>query len=106
MGSGEVGGNRSVHWKVKLVDDASTYPAARGADPIPFEAIGVAKGHRGQFVVTLRYDDLACAQQALKDASDSLRSDATGATLKISVRARYRNDVDKDDLPWEVKVDW
>lgn len=105
MGSGEVGGNRSVHWKVKL-DDASTYPAARGADPIPFTDIGASKGHRGVFVVTLRYDSIAEAQGALNEALGSLTMDTGGVFVRLRVRARDRYDVDRDDLPWEIKVDW
>ena len=123
-GDNQVGGNGSVWWKSthyrdgqKKALNASTgtgnpgknqvrlTDAALGHDETPFTEIGARVGHRGSFLVTLRYRTKEDAQAAGQWVADNVRPGQGGWLLTVVVPAIQRNQPD-ENLPFEVKVEW
>jgi hypothetical protein len=129
MGYGEVIGNGSVHWimvhedqktgakmPLKLHTAASKLPAhrvrlhhedrsAEGRDPISPAQIGKRKGHRGKFVVQIRYRTMAEARQAGDWVAQNVRPAVGGYVLSVTVPAITRGTVEENP-PAEVRIDW
>jgi methionine synthase I (cobalamin-dependent) len=106
MGSGEVGGGGSVHWKVVTDESkkARGRAAAEGADLISFNAIGKKKKHLKKFKVKLRYQNSKAAANALAKAQTSPVK-GKGAYVELTVDAINRKNP-WDKLPWEIRIDW
>ena len=121
----EIIGNRSVHWRVrhftregvkKTIEHTSgNTPGndkvvtgnghADGNDSIDFQDIGARQGHRGSFLLTLRYTTMADAAAAGDWVAKNVRPGPGGYLLSITVPAIDRGDPDADQPP-EIRVDW
>ena len=107
MGSGEVGGNRSVHWRIREENGTRAQPVAGGRVPVPggFRGIG-GIGRPTQFKVTLRFSSREVGEQELTRAIRNIKRVKTGAFVtSVKVDAVSR-DKPTDDAPWEVRIDW
>lgn len=126
MGSGEIVGNQSVHWRFRHHDNSgnpknlSCVPGnnpggdevtaegqiANGKDPIVPGDIGVKHGHPGQFLVTLRYETMADAAAAGPWVAKNVRPGAGGYFLYITVPAITTRPNQNANPPAEIRVDW
>jgi hypothetical protein len=103
MGSGEIGSNGSVHWRISYneqgVADHVDY------DTKPYDQIGKGKpngDHPGHIRVTARFKTANAASAALAGAQK-------GNTLVIDIPVRPFNEVQNgpgNPNDWEVRVDW
>ena len=64
MGSGDIGSNGSVHWKVTYDDDAISADHMDYDNVLKHKDIGKSKGHTGKFRVTARFNSEKEAGQA------------------------------------------
>ncbi len=123
MGSGEVVGNQSVHWKIdhdkggkKLRvnpnrpdrptgdDEVNVDTAAMGRDPVAIATIGKEKN--GYFNVRLRFDSIGQARAETERALAQAKDDGTGHFyVVLNVRA-IRRDHPTAEPPAEVRIDW
>ena len=104
MGSGEIGGNKSVHWKVKHNSGAQH----GNRDPLGgggVNDIGAGTNHRGKFEVTLRWPTRIIAESALDAARMNIRGQGGAFYASILVDAVDRDD-DRSELPNEINIDW
>jgi len=112
-GDVQAGGNQSVHWKVRAAGRSAIESGkpglrtAQGKVSVPGGPanIGLARGERGFFVLTLRFADRQAARQELENALANISSRKKGALATVKVPAMARRKA-TDDLPWEVKVAW
>lgn len=121
----EIIGNKSVHWRIrhftaaggtkKITHVDGDTPGneqvvtrkghADGKDSVGFDEIGVRQGHKGSFLLTLRYKTMADAVAAGAWVAQNVRPGPGGFLLSITVPAIDRDDPDKDQPP-EIRVDW
>ena len=121
----EIIGNKSVHWRIrhftpdgvkKIIDHMpGNTPGddkvvtgnghADGKDSINFQDIGAMHGHRGSFLLTVRYRTMADAAAAGDWVAKNVRPGPGGYLLTITVPAIDRGNPDGDPPP-EIRVDW
>ena len=125
-GDGQVGGNGSVWWKAshykdgrkKQLRQGSSGPGGKpdkdevklsdealGHDPTSVGEVGERFGHKGSFLVTLRYRTKAEAAAAGQWVADNVRPGPGGYLLTVLVPAINRDSPDENP-PFEVKVEW
>lgn len=107
MGSGEVGGNRSVHWKIRQENGIHAEPVAGGRVKVQggFQGIG-GIGRPTQFKVKLRFSSREAAEEELRRAIASVKRIKNGAWIS-SVRVDAINrKKPTENPPWEVKINW
>jgi hypothetical protein len=104
MGSGEFGSNGSVHWKVSYDDDAS-YADHVDYDELRHTKIGKKKKHPGKFRVTARYETVADARKALKEAQARFKK-TPSRILHLDVDAREEQPNPGPSHDWELRIDW
>ena len=105
MGSGEIVGNQSVHWRFIFHDNGgnpsnvthapgnnpgpnqvtTTGQKAKGDDPILPNEIGVRTGHPGQYLVTCRYKTMAQALAAGAWVAQNVKPGNGGYFLSFTV---------------------
>lgn len=127
-GDTQVGGNGSVYWRASHYDDNQRKRRFRlrgekqqrqGSDEIdvngddccgrdgdtPVEEVGARLGHRGFFLVTLRYRTMQEAEAAGAWVAQNVRPGQGGYLLTVRVPAINRENPNIDP-PYEVKVEW
>ncbi len=100
MGEGHFGGNGSVQWRVRHHQGAATTRDVGETDPIPMADIGNRHGRRGDFKVTLEYENRAGAEAALGSAT------VIGNRVVLHVPAVDRSGGQNSGREIEVKVEW
>jgi hypothetical protein len=118
-------GNRSVHWRIRhttangqpknVKHGTGDTPAndevvtgrgfADGKDSIDYGEIGTKLGHKGSFLITLRYKTMADAEAAGGWIAQNVRPGPGGFLLSLTVPAINRENPDADQPP-EIRVDW
>jgi hypothetical protein len=127
-GDTQVGGNGSVYWRSSHYDDHNRKKKLKlkdakqqlhGSDEIdcngdeacgrdgdtPVTEVGARLGHKGYFLVTLRYRTMKEAEDAGAWVAQNVRPGQGGFLLTIRVPAIQR-ETPEVDPPYEVKVEW
>jgi len=126
-GETQVGGNGSVYWRSAHYDEYKNKKKFKlrsakqqhGSDEIDFDGddacgrdgdtpvaeVGARLGHRGYFLVTLRYRTMKEAEDAGPWVAQNVRPGQGGFLLTIRVPAIQREEPQVDP-PYEVKVEW
>jgi hypothetical protein len=126
-GDTQVGGNGSVYWRSTHYDDqykkkkfkVKTEKQAQGNNELDFDGedvcgrdgdtpvaeVGARLGHRGYFLVTLRYRTMQEAEDAGPWVAQNVRPGQGGFLLTVRVPAIQRENPNLDP-PYEVKVEW
>lgn len=127
-GDTQVGGNGSVYWKATHYDSSQkkrqlktktkgdvphasdeiyiTNDEVLGRDgETAVTDVGARLGHRGYFLVTLRYRTMQEAEEAGSWVAQNVRPARGGYYLTVRVPVINR-DSPKEDPPFEVKVEW
>lgn len=126
-GDTEVGGNGSVYWRATHYDDKRKKRKLRvrsgqqphGSDEIdcerdeacgrdgetPVAEVGARLGHKGYFLVTLRFKTMKEAAEAGAWVAENVRPGMGGFLLTVRVPAISRTNPQVDP-PFEVRVEW
>ena len=105
MGSGEIGSNGSVHWKVTYDDNAISADHMDYDDAVVHGQIGKSKNHAGTFRVTARFNNETEARQALKDLQARFAKNP-GNIIYLDVDLRPKKKKPGPSHEWELRIDW
>jgi|1185.fasta_scaffold597352_1 hypothetical protein len=104
MGSGDIGSNGSVHWKVTY-DDNAISADHMDYDEMDHKTIGLDKGHPGKFRLTARFQSIEDAEQALGDIAKRFKN-TPSKEIYLDVNVRPERPKPGPSHEWEIRIDW
>jgi|SRR6187401_708486 hypothetical protein len=105
MGSGDIGSNGSVHWKVTYDDDAISADHMDYDNVLKHKDIGKSKGHTGKFRVTARFNSEKEAGQAIRELAARFAK-VPSSTIFLDVNTRPQKPKPGPSHEWEIRIDW